>query len=84
MKEQRKYIRYDCDLILAIALGANKVIEAKGKSYNLSQGGVKFSSDANLDEGLFCKIAFDHHGDYQYAEGTILRKNDQHNKNECQ
>ena len=75
MKEDRKYIRYECDLIVAVAIESGRILESKGRSHNLSQGGIKFETGLNLDVESYCKIAFELKDTFRYFDGIILRKN---------
>ena len=80
MNDQRKFIRYECKLILALMDEPNTVIEAEGKSSNLSKGGIKFSSQIDLKLNSYCKIAFDFKNSYHYMQGKILRKKAEESK----
>lgn len=77
MNERREYLRYDCHVILAITSEQSKVVEFEGQAKNLSQGGIIFSSTVELEVNQPVKIAFEHNDNYIYAEGTILRKDEE-------
>lgn len=67
-------MRYDCHLILAVSSEQSRVVEFEGQSLNLSRGGLIFTSSVELDENQEIKIAFDNNDNYIFAEGNILRK----------
>jgi hypothetical protein len=80
MDERRKYIRYDCELIIAVTIEKEKVLEANGTCLNLSQGGIKFYSAADFPVDTKCKIAFDYKDSYHYLHGIILYKKNNKSK----
>lgn len=74
MNERREYVRYDCHLILAVSCEHSRVVEFEGQSLNLSRGGLIFSSTVELAEDQLIKIAFDKNEKYIFAEGNVVRK----------